>query len=431
MKQTRVKLKNGITLIHYHLPATSSVTLSAMFNVGATAESPAEFGMAHYVEHMLFDGSKQYPNPPRTHRLIETLGIVENAWTSKNLTTYYMKIPPQSVPKAVDILFDRLNNPLFTTDAFHKENGIIVEEIKMGLDEPGSVAWEELCENLFAQTALAHPVIGYIKTVKNFTPEMLKSFYRRHYHTKNMILCAAGNMPTEELIPILEKYHAPKPPVSRNSHITYPSKIKDQVSFTKMDVGMDTIMLAINGFPFDSAQIDSVFVASAIFGLGQGSILNNELRVKRSLVPYLDVELYPLNQDGILLISLISPAHNTAEALTRTFSSFRSLVEGDFPLRDLTRAKNMILSSLQRFSETSSSLSESSGYFNLPSREMITGKEIDFDILIERISSLTREEVTGALRKALKGKQFYASIAGADDNSQQIVQNVLHKVIHT
>lgn len=428
MKQTRLKLKNGINLLHYDLPATSSTTISAMFRVGAIAENYEQFGMAHYVEHMLFDGSKKYPNPTKTHQYIETAGIVENAWTSKNLTNYYMKLPLENFQKGADILFDRINSPLFTDEAFKKENGIIIEEIKMGLDKPDHVAWENLCAQLFYDTPLAHPVIGHIDTVEKFSPEMLRDFYNKYYHNENLIIWVGGNIGTDKVVETLEQYPVPQKTDNQDEHKPYPIYDKTRVAFTKMDVRMNTVMLAINGFSFFYEHLDSAYVSSAIFGLGQGSILNNELKINRPLVAYADAELYPLNTDGLFVISFVCPVENTKETAKRILDSFFNMAEGSINIKAIKRAKNMLLGTFQRLQETSASMSGTSGYFNLPSREIITGEKIDFDGLVKTITEVEKDHITNSLQKAIKGKRFFASIAGPNAKSQVELKELLDNI---
>ncbi len=171
MRENRFKLSNGIRLIHYFLPATNSVTVSAMVDAASSDERPSEYGISHFIEHLLGDGSENYPDPKLTQLKLESLGIVKNAWTFKNITNYWMKSPVKNFGKALPIFFDEIFNPLFLKESIEKQKKIILEEIKMGKDTPFRVCWENLCLQVFKNSPLSHPVIGLPKTIEKFTRE--------------------------------------------------------------------------------------------------------------------------------------------------------------------------------------------------------------------------------------------------------------------
>lgn len=202
MKFVRRKLKNGITVImeQRDLPV---VSLSISNRFGAGFEKSEIKGAAHFIEHLVFNGTKN-----RTHedisREIEKRGGILNAFTSHELTSFWVKLPSDHLFVGLDILSDILNNPTFKEDKFAKEKKVILEEIKMYHDTPQRFVYD-LIENNLYEKPFGDSVIGSKETVSSLERDYVYSFFRENYLPENFIVTIVGNADIDKIYEYLEK----------------------------------------------------------------------------------------------------------------------------------------------------------------------------------------------------------------------------------
>lgn len=426
MKQTRIRLKNGIKLLHYYLPATNSATICAMFKVGAVNEKRKEYGLAHFLEHMIFEGSKNFPEAQKTNEMIETLGIVENAWTSKNITNYWAKSSIKNFSKAVKVTFDRVFNPLFKTDSIVKQKGIILEEINMGDDDPLKANWKNLSKYIFKATPLAHPTIGYKKTVSNFTPDLISKFHKKYYARNNMIVWIGGNIPFEEAANLVEKIPIPKTQTKK-----YGKKFKDWVKnssvFKRMDIKQNHIFVGISGFDISNPDIEHAQIANTILGIGKGSLLNYELKTRKPLVSLVESELDSFKNNGLIVSLAVTSDKYTIKVVEIMLEQLKRLVNGDYSQELLVRAKNLVKSEFLALEETSSGFGYTELLYNLMRRELLSGRKIDFGEVIDKINRAKKQDVTKTIQNLVEKGSIVISIVGPDPKVKEKVEKVLNK----
>ena len=192
------KLPNGLQLIGETTPSTRSVALGFFVRTGSRDETPEVSGVSHFLEHMLFKGT-----PRRTALDVnldfDRIGASYNAYTSEENTVYYAAVLPEYLPKAVDILADILR-PSLRGDDFDTEKKVILEEIKMYEDQPGSVASENARRIYYASHPLGHSVLGTSASVTALTRDQMHGYFSRRYSPTNIIVSAAGNYDWNELV---------------------------------------------------------------------------------------------------------------------------------------------------------------------------------------------------------------------------------------
>ena len=171
-----IKLNSGITLILEHMADFKSSSVGIFCKTGAIYEKSEEEGISHYIEHMLFKGTKNRTAFEIVDE-IDGLGGEINAFTGKEKTCFYVKCLDNHLLTACDILTDMVENPLFDKDEMEKEKLVVIEEINMSNDEPDGVAVDVLEGNLFDGTTLAHPVLGSKESVSSFTQHLVTKNY--------------------------------------------------------------------------------------------------------------------------------------------------------------------------------------------------------------------------------------------------------------
>src|SRR4030042_1641963 len=197
-------LSNGIPVVMEPLKNMRSVAIGIWVKVGSRNEALDENGISHFLEHMFFKGTHK-----RTAKdiaiEIDSLGGELNAFTSKENTTFYVKILDEYIEKGVELLSDIFLHSTFPEEDIEKEKRIIKEEIKMVEDTPDDYVHDLLNQTIWGDTGLGQSVLGRRETVKSFTKEDLLSHIRKYYGTKDVVISCAGNFEYESIISILNK----------------------------------------------------------------------------------------------------------------------------------------------------------------------------------------------------------------------------------
>src|SRR5579875_3071464 len=198
----RATLPNGIRIVTEAMPYVRSVSLGVWIGAGSRIEHGPENGISHFIEHMVFKGTR-LRSAEDIAREVDSVGGGLDAFTSKELVSFNTKVLDEHVPLALDILSDLVLNPLFREQDIEKEKGVILEEIKMEADQPEFVLHETFLGNFWKGHGLGKPILGTKETVKKFAQPMLLDYYNRTYTPANILVTAAGNLDHDEIVKLV------------------------------------------------------------------------------------------------------------------------------------------------------------------------------------------------------------------------------------
>ncbi|MFA7653507.1 MAG: pitrilysin family protein [Candidatus Magasanikbacteria bacterium] len=213
------KLKNGISLITVPVAGTKATTVLALFPVGSRYEMPALSGGSHFIEHMMFKGTKRRPNTQAISRELDAAGAEYNAYTSKDHTGYYIKIDGAQSELAFDMLSDMLFNSLMNESEIEKEKGVIVEELRMYDDNPTMKIDSLFDEVVFGGNTLGIDVGGTVSSVRALTRIDLVNYYKAAYQPSNMVLVVAGDVDKKKLPKNLKYFERCHPDENRDQRL--------------------------------------------------------------------------------------------------------------------------------------------------------------------------------------------------------------------
>src|SRR5216684_2235349 len=189
-------LDNGIRVITEQMAHVRSVSLGVWIGTGSRLESSDENGISHFIEHMVFKGTKNR-SAEDIARSVDSIGGGLDAFTAKEMVSYNTKVLDEHLPLAFDVLADLVLNPLFREDDIEKEKGVILEELKMEVDNPEYLLHEIFSSNFYKDHPLGKPILGTKETVRGFDRKMLTNYYSRIYSPANILITAAGNLKHE------------------------------------------------------------------------------------------------------------------------------------------------------------------------------------------------------------------------------------------
>jgi len=277
----KTKLNNGFTLI-FKKTKTDSVTIEIAVKTGSNNERDGIRGISHFIEHMLFEGTK-HRTSMQTANDIESLGGEFNAATSNEVTFYYVKILKKHFKKALDVLSDIIQNPLFNKKSIEKERQIILSEAKMVNDDPRFYQWLLFERSLYKKHPAKHPVVGYIDDIKNISKKDILDYYKEHYIPDNIVITVVGNIGQSSLNDIKNKFHLKSSKPINIKYVDEPVKTKPSFISEKKDVKQSYVILGYNTVERKHKDSYILDVIKAILGRGLSGRLFNEIRGKRGL----------------------------------------------------------------------------------------------------------------------------------------------------
>ncbi|MFP3206309.1 MAG: pitrilysin family protein [Hydrogenobaculum sp.] len=275
------QLKNGAKVYIRKRPDVESVSVQVWFSVGSRYEDYKEKGMAHFLEHMLFNGSERY-NYGELDVLVEGLGGQINAATSKDFTYYYINISSNYLRQAVDILESLTLRAKLEEDMIQKEKPIVIEELKRGMDSPINRFFERFDRLFYKVSNYMYPIIGYEETISNFNKEMLLDFYNSYYQPLNMTVSISGNVSEEDIKFIYDMFsQKPKNNIRPSIYVPEPPK-----KFPRKEVLEDPMIdRTYYAIGWDAPNIGEKMyypfvVFDQILSGGKTSLIHNEIKEK-------------------------------------------------------------------------------------------------------------------------------------------------------
>ena len=192
-------LENGLTIIGEEIPYLKSISLGIWVKAGSIIETKENSGVSHFIEHMLFKGTKNRSSKELA-REIDNLGGILNAFTSKECTCFYVKLLDEHIDIGIEVLSDMILNSCFDKKDIEKEKSVILEELKMYEDSPDDLSYDFLLANIYKDHSLGMNILGDRNTLKNFKRENILDYYNKYYVPNNSVISICGNFNFEEIV---------------------------------------------------------------------------------------------------------------------------------------------------------------------------------------------------------------------------------------
>jgi predicted Zn-dependent peptidase len=383
----RASLPNGIRIVTEAMPYVRSVSLGIWIGSGSRVEQGPENGLSHFIEHMVFKGTKNR-SAEDIARSVDSVGGGLDAFTSKELVSFNTKVLDQHLPVALDVLADLVLNPLFRPEDIEKEKSVILEEIKMEADQPEFVLHEAFIGNFWKGHGLGKPILGTKETVKKFGPEVLLDFYGRVYSPKNILITAAGNLDHDDIVNLVgEKFSGLRErgsvPVDAAPKTYAPLILKKKESLEQIHIAA-----GVPAYPLAHELRFPLYVLNTVLGGGMSSRLFQNIREKQGLAYAVYSELNLFSDTGCLTIYAGTAVETAKQVVSSIMKEFRQLKEEFIGEDELQRAKDHLKGSLMLSLESTSSRMS-----NLARQELYFDRFMSLDEMLDSIDSVTQEEV--------------------------------------
>ena len=383
-------LDNGIRLIVKEMPGLMSVTMGILVKTGAYLETDAEDGISHFIEHMMFKGTKK-----RTAFMIsdemDRIGAQMNAFTGKDLTCYYAKSTTSHAKEAFEILSDLFLNSTFPEEEMEREKGVIVEEINMNEDTPDDLCLDLLSKSFYGELGYGRNILGTPQNVNGFTVNDIKKYTADRYTTENIIISMAGNIDVKVAEEMVEQYFSPIP-ASKSKKRSILVDLKGQSLVKNKDIEQVHIGLAYPSVNRNDKFLDATLILNSILGGSMSSRLFQSVREKLGLAYTVYSYVSSYEQVGSLIVYAGVNCKNYLKSVEAINKCISEIKKKDITEEEVIRGKEQLTSS-QVFAQESTS-----SQMLLYGKELLyNGKIYDFEERIKRISSVKLSDVYNAI----------------------------------
>lgn len=415
----RYTLPNNATVILVPIQNTKSLTTMIMYPVGSRHESEKMRGVSHYIEHLMFKGTKKRKNTLSLTREIDRLGAEYNAFTGKEYTGYYIKTDAMYTKTAFDILSDMLFHSTFDPKEMEREKTVIVEEIRMYNDNP-LMNIDNLFEDvLYNGCALGKDIAGTEKHVLGYKRDDVLAYKSKHYEPQNMTIVIAGAV-NEETKEVLHTYFGQeknnKKTRTTYTPATFGSRVKaERIVVQQKPTDQAQLMLGFPGYSYQEEKESMVAsVLSTILGGSMSSRLFIQIRERRGLAYMVRSGVEQFHDTGYLYVRAGLDAKNINKAIDVIKKEMNKLAVHGVTKRELQDAKTHIHGSLTLALEDSSAQANWYAKQHIYTNNIKTPEE-----KLARIDAITNEDIMAVAKKIYKEKEMRVAIIG-DVNKKDI-----------
>ncbi|MBU1088119.1 MAG: insulinase family protein [Candidatus Omnitrophica bacterium] len=421
------ELKNGLKVATCRAAEAKSVALGVWIGVGGRYEAKSSSGISHFIEHMVFKGTKK-----RTYRQIkesiEGLGGLLNGFTSEEVTCFMAKVLDKHSQSTLDVLLDIITNPLLKKSDITKERLVIFEEIKMYFDLPNHLAYDRLLELLWPNHALGRNLAGDFDSLKAIDKDFMLRFMKKYYDLSNVLVTACGNISHSQILNYLNKILKNKNnDLNKRQELSYAPVVIDQKKpnyvFLKKDTQQTHLCLGFHALRRRDPLRHAMTLLHVILGANMSSRLFNEVREKNGYAYEIATATKRFSDTGAFIVHAGVVNKNTENALNLILEQLKKISQVNVKKSELSRAKiycrGQLLMGLEDTLEHMSWFGESI---------MTDGKPQYVEKVIQGIEKVTAEEVKFLAKKIFTKNKLNLSVVGpVDDQKRKKLINILRR----
>ena len=399
-------LSNGVRVISEEMSHVRSVSLGVWIRTGSRRETSQENGISHFIEHMLFKGTKNR-SAEEIARSVDSIGGGLDAFTAKEMVSYNTKVLDEHLPIAFDVLADMVRNPLFREEDIEKEKGVILEELKMEVDNPEYLLHDIFSSNFWKDHPLGKPIIGSKDTIRAFDRRMIDSYFQRYYSPSNILITAAGNLNHAQLMELARKYFEDLPVNGTLAPEVAPVPHARLVFRDKKSLEQTHLYMGVPAYPFAHESRFACYTLNTILGGGMSSRLFQNIREKQGLAyaVYSEVSMY--RDTGCFAIYAGTAVETCRQVIDSIIKEFRELKDNLVPEEELRRAKDNLKGSFMLGLE-----STSSRMGNLARQDLYFKRFFTLDEMLESIEAVSAEQVREIAREFFNPKNITLAVLG-------------------
>jgi predicted Zn-dependent peptidase len=413
-KHSRYELTGGARLLTAPMPDRASVSVVLMLSVGSRFEEDRIGGVSHFVEHLFFKGTRRRPTAKDIAEAIEGVGGVMNASTDKELTVYWTRVPEDRVELAIDVLFDIVSDSQFAPSDIERERMVILEELKMYLDQPQDYVHSLFEQIMWPGHPLGRDIIGTVESVSKTTRDDLVSYVGGHYRLPNLVVGLAGAFDPDAAQRMISSRLALPQGVNGAVYVPAPPALeRPAVLLHSKDTEQAHICLGTRAVSYLDPDRYALDLLNTILGEGMSSRLFLEIREKRGLA--YDVHSYSSKHSdgGYFAVYLGVDPKKAEEAVDAVLAELSAIAEKPVPETELTKAREFTKGRLRLGLESTNSLASW-----LSQQELLMDEIRTVDEVIARYSAVTAADLQRVAKRVLQQPLQMAVIGPFSSDAQ-------------
>lgn len=416
----RITLENGVRIICEKIPHVRSVSVGIWVGAGSRNEKKEINGISHFIEHMLFKGTKKR-SAKEIAESIDSIGGQINAFTGKECTCYYTKTLDTHIDIAIDVLTDMFFNSVFSEKDIDIERKVVLEEISMYEDSPEDLVHDYLSETVWENDAIGMPILGTYESLHNIERDTIVNYISEHYLPENTVIAVAGNFDDNVLIDIVKKnfgsWYSDRKPVKQFEKANF--KVSNRIK--QKDIEQVHICLGFEGIEHGNDDLYSLLAINNVFGGGMSSRLFQKIREERGLV--YSIYSYPSSYCNAGLFTIyagMNPEHRDT-FLKLVMEEIKILIKHGISEEELAKSKEQLKGSYILGLESTSSRMNSLG-----KSELMLGKVYTPEEVLKKIDEVNNEKVREIIEKVFQMEKMSIAVVG-NINEKLIYQNIYEK----
>ena len=371
-------LPNGATCVVADVEQSTLTCIDFWCKGGSLYEKKDEEGMAHFLEHMIFKGSKNLEEGEFDLK-IESLGGSSNAATGLDDVHYHVLVPPEKVEEGLNLILELILFPKIEKEAFEMEKEVVLEEIAQNIDQPDEIIYMKLLKECFTPHRYSNPILGDVKTIRSIKTKQMKLFHKNHYVGKNCTLCIAGELPDKISSIINNSILNELKTISEGTNIS--TKIIFNKGYKKEIIPRLEGGRILKAWKLPPAKeqilILGAEIAATILCEGKSSLIVKDLREEKRIIESIDIDLHILEEGGLIILDVSCPQDKIIIAESEINNILKELTKNLVSNKDLERAKKFVKNNIYFSLELSSQIASTLGNHALWGRQQPIFKPIN------------------------------------------------------
>ena len=402
----RTVLPNGLIVLTERMDHLRSVAMGVWIKSGSRCEAADINGISHFVEHMLFKGTRSR-SAQHIAREMDSIGGNLDAFTGKETICFNVKSLAEHVPIALDVLADLVLNPVFASLEIERERGVILEEIKIDEDNPDVLVHELFTQNFWKDHPLGKPILGTTATVGKLDQEKLFDYHTGRFRGGNMVFSAAGCLDHDQFVEAVSQKFTALPAGEAVQEMQTPQASARILLQNKKSLEQVQLCLGVPAPPITDDNRYATLILNTVLGGGMSSRLFQTIREERGMAYSIYSDLSPYSDTGSLCVYAGTSAGKALEVVDLVMAEFRSLKETPLLEEELTRAKDQLKGNILMGLESSNSRMA-----NLARQEMYFHNFMTVEEVIARISAVDAAQVQAMAQRLFDPDRIAITLLG-------------------
>ncbi|MGH8892539.1 MAG: M16 family metallopeptidase [Actinomycetes bacterium] len=409
-------LPGGLRIVTEAVPTVRSVTVGIWVGVGSRDESSSLVGASHYLEHLLFKGTKRR-DALAISAAIDAVGGEMNAFTSKEYTCYYARVLDTDLPLAVDVVCDLVTSSVIRGSDVDSERGVILEEIAMHEDDPTDMVHDQFAQAIFGDSPLGRPVLGTVESIETIGRNAIAGYYRRRYRPQDMVVAVAGNVSHSAVVRLVKQAFQRAGQLDGSAEPSAPrsadrrTRIGSGVRVVRRTTEQANVVLGGAGVSRTDERRFALGVLNAALGGGMSSRLFQEVREKRGLAYSVYSYHAQYADTGLFGVYAGCVPRKVDDVLAICRDELDKIAVQGITLEELDRGKGQLKGSLVLGLEDTGSRMTRIG-----KAELVYGELLSVDDLLGRIDGVSLDDVAAVSSDLLTVRPTLAVVGPFDED---------------